>query len=131
MSDLLVINAKYNPYREKLSLSKRKKSRSRSSKIPKLTSKYSVYKNKIKMAKKTQEMKTQKKIVFNMTHSKYPIIEEIATKKFGFIVTRNLNVKWDIFWSDIVTFLPPSCPPDPKFRVFTVKLSAAWNSSRR
>lgn len=102
MSDLLLINSKYNPYRQKLSVSKRKRSRSKSSKIPKITSKYSSYKKKLKMAKKTQEMDTKKKIIFNMVHSKYPIIEEIATKKFGFTVTRNPNIKWDIFWSDVV-----------------------------
>lgn len=103
MSDLLLINKKYNPYRQKLSISKRKKSRSKSSKIPKLTTKYTSYRKKMKLARKMEKpVDTYNKIIFNMTYSRYPIIEEIAREKFGWHITKNLNLKWDIFWTDVV-----------------------------
>lgn len=105
MSDLKLINPKFNPYRQKLSLqNKKERSRSESSKIPKLKSKYSTYKTKLKLNRRNQkEIQTNNKIVINLTNCRYPVVEELAKDTFGWYVTRNDNLKWDIFWSDTVS----------------------------
>ena len=44
------------------------------------------------------------KVVINLVHTKYPLLETIAKKEFNFKVSKNeSDNKWDIYWSDTVS----------------------------
>ena len=45
------------------------------------------------------------RLVINLAHSKYQIIEQIAKKDFGWKVTKKPDAPFDIFWADTVS--PP------------------------
>lgn len=43
-------------------------------------------------------------IVINLAYCRYPIVEEIASKDYGFYISKDPKVHWDILWTDTVSF---------------------------
>ena len=50
-----------------------------------------------------EKVESSSKIVMNLSHCKYKIIDSIVDKTFGFEVSRGDSGNWDIFWADSVT----------------------------
>ena len=62
------------------------------------------------------------RVVINLSHSRYTVLESLSKKQFNFRVSNSkTDEKWDIYWSDVVS----------KFRLFGFIGVSFWPKKNR
>lgn len=61
---------------------------------------------KLKFQKNSKSKKKSKKLIINLENCRYPLVEEVATQKFGFVVSNSSQPRdWNLLWTDTVSLL--------------------------